>query len=215
MAWNLNNRQNEYQLFGTLSAEIIDMYGFQLTYIKTKRLGHDKVLDDIINYGTEATYQIFALPENAEMFDERGDILNKFGIFTMDSMNLFISANTMKRIFQDESKIPSAVGDILLLPSGKYIEITSIEHQVPGANNQFTYSNSKNVYMLRCKSFNYNHDNIPTLEEVNNEEVNESLDEIFNLVGSAENSKDKIKEEQDKESPLVKGTDSVFGYLDS
>lgn len=215
MGWNLNNKHNEYQLFGTLSAEVIDMYGFELTYIKTTRLGHDKVLDDIVNYGTDSVFKIFALPENAEMFEERGDILNKFGIFTMDSMNLFVSANSMKRVFENESYIPSAVGDILLLPSGKYIEITSIEHQVPGANNQFVYSNSKNVYMLRCKSFSYNHDNIPTLEQVDNQESTESLDEIFNLVGSTENAKDKIKEEQDKESPLVKGTDSIFGYLDS
>ena len=221
--FNFNIKQNEYKTYGGLSAELIDLYGFELTYIKTTLLGHDKVINDIQNFGTDKTLKIMAYPENAEQFDERGDILNKFGLFTMDSMNLFISAETVSRIC-NENEVPSMVGDLILLPSGKYLEITSIEHQVPGINNQFVKNYSKNVFLVRCKTYSYNHDEIPTQSDLDeNITLNDKgLEQVFGIIGTdidsptehGKETKETIRQKQE-DSPLVKNVDAIFGYLDS
>lgn len=213
MARNLNNRTKDYNLAGMMTAELIDVYGFELTYVRTARYGHDILLGDIINYGTDKVLKIVAMPENAESFDSRADIMNKFGLFTLDSMNLFISATTMSRICNDD-EIPSVVGDVIILPSGKYLEVLGIEHQVPGLNNNFVYSNKKNVYKISCGTFNFNHDDLPMPENEDIAEENGSLDEVFNLLGKSESSKENIRKEQNF-SDLVKNTDEMFNYLDS
>lgn len=216
MSWNLNNRQNEYELSGKLSAEVIDIYGFQVIVYKTNPLGNDVTLSDVVNFSSNENIAIMAMPENAEAFENRTvDLLNKFGLYSMDTMNLIISYHSAMRICKTLDKIPSIVGNIIQLPSGKYLQVTRIEHQISGINNQFVYNNLKNIFSLHCVPYQYNHDNIPLVDNENLPSLkNEKLDEIFNIVGDNPQSKENVKVKQDELSTKVKGLDSTFGYLE-
>ena len=50
MAWNLNNKKNEYQLSGSLTTELINMFGIEATYLKTQNMQVDEVLGDVKFY---------------------------------------------------------------------------------------------------------------------------------------------------------------------
>ena len=116
------------------------------------------------------------------------------------------------------------VGDLILLPSGKYLEITSIEHQVPGINNQFVKNYSKNVFLVRCKTYSYNHDESPTQSDLDENIIlnDKGLEQVFGIIGTdidsptehGKETKETIRQKQE-DSPLVKNVDAIFGYLDS
>lgn len=234
----LNNRANEYELYGGMTAELIDIYGFEVAYMKTNKLGKDISIGDITNFSFKEVLNIMVMSDNLDgVMEERGDFLNKFGFFTNDGINLYISVDTMKNIVGETLEFNKCYGDLIKLPSGKYLEIVSIEHQVPGINNQYVYSNVKKVYMLRCKSFNFNFDTLPGSAPsvppnvVDQEQGNPDdfftqnprspIEEIFGIIDSANKddefiSKEEMKTIQDEESPIVKtddNKDSTLGEL--
>ena len=223
--FNFNLKKGEYKLYGSVTRELINLYGFPITWVKTKLLGHDIVLNDIQNYGTDKVVQVMVYPLNPEAFNEHMDSLfNKFGLFSIDSMDLCISKTDVLKIC-DESSIPSLVGDIIILESGKYLEVTGIESQVIGANNQFVKNFDKNVYQVHCKSYNYNYDELPTQSSLGQTDPgidDKNLEQIFGILGadvgektsSGKETYETIRKKQ-QDSPLVKGKDAIFGYLDS
>jgi hypothetical protein len=207
MSWNLNNKQPEYHLVGSLTDELTKIFGLEVTYIKTDRQNRDEVLGDIINMSSKKdnTYKIYMYPENTASFNNRGDLLSKFGLMNFDTINLFVSSLEMQKVYSVDA-VFSAVGDLILLPSDKILEITSIEHQVPGLNNLYTYGNQKNVYLLRCTHYTYNMDNI---EQVDSGDIQvPNLDALFDI-----SHQDEVKTLQDNNNPVIKERDSVFGDL--
>jgi hypothetical protein len=204
MAWNLNNKSNEYQLSGKLSKEMIDIYGLNVTYIKTEKANPDLVLGEFTHLRADnsSVFHVNVYPENTGGFDNNNVILSKFGILNFDSVNLFISAFTYATIYPD-SDYQKGHGDLIALPSGKIFEITDIESQVLGLNNMYTYKNQKNVYMLKCKPYNYNRDEI-AVDDINFE----TLDSMFDI---EENYAEKTAVEA--QSTALNNVDSVFGSL--
>jgi hypothetical protein len=204
MAWNLNNKSNEYRLSGKLSSEMIDIYGLNVTYIKTEKANPDLVLGEFTHLRADnsSVFHVNVYPENTAGFDNNNDILSKFGILNFDSVNLFISSIRYNEIYPDED-YQKGHGDLIALPSGKVFEITDIESQVMGLNNMYTYKNQKNVFMLKCKPFNYNRDEI-AVDDINFE----SLDTMFDI---QETYAEKTAVEE--QSTLLNNVDEVFGSL--
>lgn len=204
MAWNLNNKPNEYNLSGKLTAEFIDIYGLEVSYVKTEKVNPDVILGEFthLRANDNDVFRVNVYPENTAGFDNNNDILSKFGILNFDSINLFISSTSMGRLYPD-GFVQKGHGDIIALPSGKVFEITDIESQVMGLNNMYTYDNQKNVFMLKCKPFNYNRDEIITSD------INlGSLADVFDL---EEQSLEKSA--QEAQSTSIPTLDPVFGDL--
>ena len=205
--FNFNNKANEYETFGNITDELIKLFGVDVKWIKTKFVDVDSVLGDFKNYqsGTDDIIEwIMLLPSTPEGFEGHNNFLSQFGLINLDSMDFYLSIHELKRIHDEFNK---CVGDLIILPSGKVMEVTNISSQVPGINNMFLYPNQKQVYQLTCKTYHYNHDNIKITKEP---EIGDTggLDMLFNLL-----EKETEKTEQDKQSPAIKGTDPVFGDL--
>jgi hypothetical protein len=164
--YNFNNYSNEYSLHNSVTAEFINLYGFTLKYIKTTKVNLDSIFGEIQNLRANDSdiFEVSVYPENTAGFDNQNDILSKFGILSFDSINLFISASVLEPIHNNQ--VQKAIGDLIVLPSGKVMEVTELEAQVPGVNNMFVYDNNKNVYMLKCKPYNYNHDEFNTTTSI-------------------------------------------------
>lgn len=204
MAWNFNNKPIEYALSNKLTAEMIDIYGLEVSYVKTEKVNPDLVLGEFTHLRADdsSVFRVNVYPENTAGFDNNNDILSKFGILNFDSINLFISSVSMNVLYPN-GDVQKGHGDVIALPSGKVFEITDIESQVQGINNMYTYSNQKNVYMLKCKPFNYNRDEIITTD------INlASLADAFDLEQEAI---DKVAVEQ--QSTKYHDADDVFGDL--
>ena len=204
MAWNLNNKPNEYNLSGKLTAELINIYGLEVSYVKTEQVNRDIVLGEFTHYRADdsSVFRVNVYPENTAGFDNNNDILSKFGILNFDSINLFISSVSMASIYPS-GEYQTAHGDIIALPSGKVFEITEIESQVMGINNMYTYDNQKNVFLLKCKPYNYNRDEITTTD------INlGSLADAFDMEEF-----DAEKTAVEEQSTMLDNVDAVFGSL--
>jgi hypothetical protein len=201
---NFNNYANEYSLYNGLTYEMINLYGFTTTYIKTIKVNMDMIFQEIQNLraNNSSIYSVNVYPENTGGFDSQNDILSKFGILSFDSINLYISAITYASIYQD-GNVQHGIGDLVVLPSGKVFEITDIENQVPGMNNAFVYANQKNVYTLKCKPYQFNRDEITITDP--------SIPDFGHLFDIANENANKIA--QDTQSTVAKNIDTVFGDL--
>lgn len=207
MAWNLNNQTAEYSLHKNLSSEIIDIFGLTVTYVKTERANPDIIFGEHthLRADNDSVFNVNVYPENTSGFENQNDLLSKFGLLSFDYVNLFISISSMSIIHTD-LQFQKGVGDLIVLPSKKVFEITEIESQVQGMNNLFTTNNQKNLFLLKCKPYHYNNDEINISTSVAPDMPN--LDTIFDIP-----LKNDEKVAQDTNSPVIKNIDPVFGDL--
>jgi hypothetical protein len=205
MAYNFNNNANEYELSGNLTAEMIDLYGLQVSYIKTEKVSKDKLLSEyrFLRADNDSVYKVMVYPDNTSGYDNQNDILSKFGMMMFDTISLYISARVFKTIFPDEN-YQTGINDLIVMPSQQIFEISEIEAQVPGLNNMFLYDNLKNVYTLKLKPYNFNQDQI----EITDDPDIPDFGAIFDMAN-----KDIEKTVQNAESKAVKNLDNVFGDL--
>ena len=64
---------------------------------------------------------------------------------------MFAAKSAFNAPEMDELK--EIVGNLIVLPNNKIMEITSADIAVPGINNLFTYNDAKSVYKLVCKPY--------------------------------------------------------------
>lgn len=194
MAWNLNNYNNEYELFNSQTEENISMFGLGITYIKSEGQNLDNIFGEYTHKKLNQTNvfnDVPVLPENSEDFDMLGNTFSKFGFVQTETFHCYISANEADKIGYEDFR-RQAVGDLIVLPNNKKFEITFVDHEVVGANNMFPYTNNKNVYMIKTQIWSYNGDvkeeSTVTTDENGNETIEDkldnlnftSLDELFN-----------------------------------
>ena len=206
MAYNFNNYANEYELHGNVTAEMIDLYGLEVTYIKTEKVNKDTLLSEygFLRADNTNVYKIYMYPENTQQFNAQNDLLTKFGIIMQDEISLYVSKREFIKVFPS-SDFQRGVNDLIMLPSQQIFEISDIEAQVVGVNNMFTYNNTKNVYLVKCKPYNYNYDQIEITDE-EDEPIN--FDELFDIP-----KKEEEKVVQETQSKSVPNLDPIFGDL--
>ena len=90
---NLNfSNQPEYDLYKSLIKEVIDTYGIKIKFLKTEKINIDNVLGDFSHMKTDKDkiFEMFALPENSESFDNTNYGFDSFGFLDFDNINLFV-----------------------------------------------------------------------------------------------------------------------------
>lgn len=223
MAWNLNNKKQDYALSGAVTHELIDMYGLVVRYFSTELINEDNVLNEFqhLKIDNIKSFDISVYPEDLEEYKNNDDILSKFGFTSTSSTNFFISAKTVSKILDSQNDITQMIGGVIKVPSGKLLEITNVDIEVPGINNLFLYNNQKNVFLLKTKPYAYNIDEIDNdtkLEMEFDEDISyptpsgdlvPDMSYVFGIDETATTTKTKVKEE----STIPVGYDPVFGNL--
>lgn len=226
MNFNLTHSP-EYSLYGSLSDELINLYGIQCRYCVTDRIEVDEVLGEHSRLGIDESksFDIFLLPSETENFG--GDIqLGVFGLLNNETLTAFVSGSTMKKIHpnivNDEgTNFDYILGDLVVFQSGRIMEVSGFSPYVEGSvNNLFVYNDPKNIYRINLRTYignsieknNYNNTNSLELESL------ENLEEIFELDKEVEEKQEIIAKEKGKvnrRKPVVsKNThNSVFGEL--
>lgn len=161
----------EHNLHSSLIDELINLYGIMVKLVIVERVNEDKIVfgdfSHLLSDNTR-TFEIPVLPENMDDFNRDEFRFSQFGLENYDTIDLFVHRQSIDNIQGVEHIIknngrytnprkPSIVdldhhlvGNLLVLPSGKVMEISEQSVTTPGINNMFTYKNEKTVYRLTC-----------------------------------------------------------------
>ena len=202
---NLNFYNNpEYELNRSLITEMISMYGIQVKFVKVKKINEDNLFKDYQHLVADKNdiIEMYALPENSDSFDSSGYQFNSFGFTDLNNLSVFISVESFGEI-----QFKEIVGNLIVLPSNKILEITDVTFQVPGINNDFVNNNSRTVYKLTLTPYEFKlTDNLSEIQKPSDDlspldTPPKSLDDYFEEL---------MKEKEDLETELeVKDSQTV------
>lgn len=201
MNFNFSN-QPEYSLNTSLTNELINLYGIPIKFLVVQKINKDDIVfGDFSHLKTDSDkiFTINALPENSENWDQTGFDFNSFGLTNFDSISLFVSRSSMDEIFpdmDDSNGFNDILGNLLVLPNDRILEITNIEWEVPGINNLYTNNDVKSVYVLSCKTYDMKLVNEVDNLDISNEETveYETLDNYFaELIDTADDQKEEVE----------------------
>ena len=206
MNFNFSNTQ-DYALNTGLIEEMIELYGILVKFILTEKINDDDtVFGDYSHLKSipGEIYDIYMLPETTEDWDTGGFDITSFGLVNFENLVLFAAKSSFDPdpdIIDDPLDI---VGNLIVLPNNKVMEVTGVDVTVPGVNNLFTYNDAKSVYKLTCKPHDFK-----IINEISSEAISldpntpyETLDNYFNeLTG--------IKGTQDNEANVKLDTLTV------
>ena len=202
---NLNFYNNpEYELNRSLITEMISMYGIQVKFVKVKKINEDNLFKDYQHLVADKNdiIEMYALPENSDSFDSSGYQFNSFGFTDLNNLSVFISVESFGDI-----QFKEILGNLIVLPSNKILEITDVTFQVPGINNDFVNNNSRTVYKLTLTPYEFKlTDNLSEIQKPSDDlspldTPPKSLDDYFEEL---------MKEKEDLETELeVKDSQTV------
>ena len=199
---NFNSRHdNEYKLAQTATNNLIKLYGLQVKYIETSVVHPDFIHGDFNHIKTEGIHDWTVLPEDGtENFNE--DIYQEFGLFDTSGLTLYATSDDVDKLqkeqrlhnednprdlsIQPDSTGKSLINDLILLPSGKFLEVTDVEAHVPGLNNRFFDANKKNLYKIEVRSYVPNHNDvqISTSDSTSDAGLDLNQTQLFELQGT-------------------------------
>lgn len=207
MGFNFSE-QPEYVLNTSLIEEMIRLYGIRVKFLVTTRINKDDLVfgdhSHLKTSESEAFY-IYALPESSDDWDTSSYGITSFGLVNFENITLFVAKSSFDPrpddYVDDQHEI---VGNLLVFPNNKVMEITHCDSTVPGVNNLFTYNDAKSVYKLVCKPYDFKIINEVDKTALSLDETMpyESLDHYFDeLIGAKEEQDNLITE--DPVSPAV------------
>lgn len=193
MAFNFNYNDNkEYELYGKMLHEEIELYGLTVRYFKTDRIGIDHIFGEhqSIKVNNEDVFEFNVRLGDDTGFVNPGDFFSKFGLSSQATLDLYVSSVSMEKIHPDlyaGKGYDDIMGNLVKLPNGKFMEITGFEDEVEGYNNQFAYADKKKIYKLTVRTYTENHDDVSGLVD---EYEKIDLDKAFNIAEEAKQEQD-------------------------
>lgn len=148
--------QPEYQLNTSLIEEVIRLYGVLVKFLVTQKINEDlTVFGDYSHMKSDNSkiYDMYMLPETSEEWDSGGFGMSQFGLMSLENITLFAAKSSFDQ--PDHDEMSEIVGNLIVLPNNRIMEITNVDVTVPGVNNLFTYNNAKSVYKLTCKPHDF------------------------------------------------------------
>ena len=207
MNFNFTN-QNEYQLNTSMTEEMINLYGVLTKLLITEKINRDDVVfGDYSHLKSDSSkiYDIYMLPETSEDWDTSSTAFTNFGLVNFDNVSLFIAKSSLDPLPDTIDEPLNLIGNLIVFPNNKVMEITDSEWSVPGVNNLFTYNDAKSVIKVTCKPHDFKLINeLDTVDISAEEDVPyETLDHYFNeLIDEA------VK--QDETAEVVPTVDTVI-----
>jgi hypothetical protein len=159
---NLNySHQPEYDLYNTITDELINGYGILSKYIVTEKVDMDtSTFGEWTSLKAENNdvYEVFLLPDTTENWQGQNIVFDQFGLNNFSTMEFFISERGLHTIFpfwEESININDMISDLILMPSGKVLEVTHVEPLVEGVNNLFSYDDAKNTVKITCRNYQF------------------------------------------------------------
>ena len=133
---NLNQRNNEYDLTGSLTEEVIRIYGVPLKILLADRINKEDTFGDHshIKLDSSKMFEVYGLPENSDDFNEYERLETQFGMPMGQTMDIFVSKITMLEKIQESQNSKNEIditlkmlhkllSSLIVLPGGKILEL--------------------------------------------------------------------------------------------
>ena len=141
MNLNISRKKKDYDLNHSMIDEVIRLYGISTKILITEKVNLDStVFGDFSHYKTNNTdsFEVYALPEVSESWDNMGINFSEFGMLNQETVNLFFSRKGIQDVFDIEANgMGSPIGNLIILPNNRIVEITDWQFEVPGGSNLF------------------------------------------------------------------------------
>jgi len=212
MGFNFNyNDENEYQLYGNMVHEEIELYGLTIKLFKSDRIGIDEIFGEhqSIKVNNDTIFEFNVKLEETDGFSAGGDFFSKFGLSSTATLDMFISSINMLIVYPDlySSKgYSDIIGDLIKLPNGKFMEITHFEDELPGHNNMFVYADEKKIFKITTRAYTENRDELDGLDQ---EYEKIDLDMAFGIVDDVAVKQDVIAVKEIQEVPVDTDGDGI------
>jgi hypothetical protein len=219
--FNSSNSHQEYLLHEGLIEEVIRLYGVLIKFLVTEKINEDlNIFGDYSHLKTDSdkVYEMYMLPENSEEWDSGDFSFGQFGLNNYENISLFVAKTDVEKT----GITKSLIGNLVVMPNNKIMEITHDVWEVPGINNLYTYKDSKSCLKLTCKPYDFKLINEldPThiSVELDSKSEYETLDNFFDELIEQSNAQDEevttVKENGRK--PIVdKSEKAPFDYSES
>lgn len=150
------NASPEYDLYSQGTEEVINLYGVAVKFLVTEKINKDDlVFGDYSHLKTDSSkiFDIYGMPETTETWDNLGMNFSEYGMFNLETINLFVHKNSLSFLDFSKKGFDSIIGNLIVLPSNRILEITDFQFEIPGINNLFTYKNDKNCFKLNLRTY--------------------------------------------------------------
>lgn len=156
MNFNYNN-QPEYNLSSNMTDEVIKLYGVPVKFLVTEKVNKDDLFGDFSHLKTDSSkiFEIYGMPETSDSWDNISTNFSDFGLMNMESTNLFVHINSLEFLDFTKKGFDSVLGNLVITPSNRILEVVDFQFEVPGLNNLFMYKNDKNVFKLSLKTYQH------------------------------------------------------------
>ena len=91
---NFNLDRNEIDLVTSQIEEIIRLYGIPIKILLTEKENKDLVFGSFSHLSSDKYIEMYAMPENAEQFEEFEKLQTQFGLPGDGTLNLFLGRTT-------------------------------------------------------------------------------------------------------------------------
>lgn len=202
MNFNTND-QPEYDLNTSLIEEMISLYGVLTKFLVTEKINMDDVVFGDYSHvktNNEDIYEMYMLPENSESWDNDGYMFGEMDLINMDNVSLFVAKSSFDSIVEYKK----IVGNLIIFPNNKIMEISNAEATVEGINNLFTYDNQKSVYKITCVPYHFK-----VINELNTEDISVDPDVPYETLDNYFSELTEITLEQDTEIEITPSVDTV------
>jgi len=152
---NFNITQtNEYNLNGSFTHELINLYGIPIKLLITEKQNYDdSVFGDFqsIKANREDIFDLYALPENSEEYDDIGVNFSEFGMLNVETIRLFVSRESIEGL---STRLTSEF-DSEGMYDGNQGLYKGIIHEYDGNErwvNNFNHTNLENATIMSLQS---------------------------------------------------------------
>jgi hypothetical protein len=189
-----------------MTEEMINLYGIHTKFLVVEKINVDSnVFGDYSHLKTDNSqiFDIFMLPENSEDWDSEGYAVSQFGLINFENVTLFAAKSSFDGIVE----LKSIVGNLLVFPNNKIMEITDVDATVPGINNLFSENDAKSVYKLTCKPYD-----VKLVHEIDPVDISVAEDPVAEPYMTLDNYFDELINQaaaQDEEAEVIPQVDTV------
>jgi hypothetical protein len=189
----------EYDLNTQMIDELINLYGVSTKFLVIERINKDDaVFGDFshIKTDSEKIFEMYMLPEITEDWDQSDFSFSQFGIVNSENISLFAAFSQFDEIFDGE--VQNIMGNLIVLPNNKVMEITNVSFDVPGINNLFTYKDTKSVVKITCKPYDFK-----LINEVDNVDISTEEEGSYDTLDTYFAELIDEKDTQDNEAEVI------------
>ena len=170
---------SEQRLYENLIIEQLSVFGQDVYYLPRKLVNEDTLFGEDASSSFNDAYIIEMYLDDIEGYQGQKEMMTRFGIDMQDEATFVVSKRRLEQLISlDQNLIVSTrpnEGDLIYFPVGKKLfEIGFVDHDDP-----FYRLQNLPVYKLRCRTFEYSHEDMTTgLDVIDAIETSQSLDAL-------------------------------------